>query len=695
MTKEQAAVRILALSTEIDRHNNLYYVQSRPVISDLEFDLLLEELIRLESEFPELKSTESPSQRVGGGITKEFKQVVHKYPMLSLGNTYSESELTDFDQRVRKLIGDQFEYVCELKFDGVAVGLTYKNGILIRAVTRGDGTQGDDITTNVKTIRSIPLKLLPGDYPDEFEIRGELFMPRESFDKINRDLYEQLKEDGYDEDEISDKLLKNPRNAASGTIKMQDSKVVSKRNLDCFLYFIYAENLNFKTHYETLKKAKEWGFKVSDYMVKVNSLEGVFDYINEWDVHRADLSYDTDGVVIKVNDYQQQQELGFTAKSPRWAIAYKFKPQSVSTKLLSIDYQVGRTGAITPVANLSPVQLSGTTVKRASLHNADQIEKLDIRVNDFVFVEKGGEIIPKITGVDLPKRSKDVHPVEYITLCPECQTTLVRKEGEANHYCPNETGCPPQIKGKLNHFISRKAMNIDSLGEEKIELLFEKELIKNPADLYSLNYEQLIGLEKTIPAKEGEKGKRVSLREKSVENILAGIEESKKVSFERVLYAIGIRYVGETVAKKLALHFSSMERLAAATYDELVNAPEVGEKIAASIAEYFLNPVNVEMVKKLTNAGLHMKIDEKMLPAKVSDILAGKSFVVSGVFNKFTRDEMKLLIEAHGGKVQSGVSAKTTYLVAGDESGPSKLEKATKLNVKIINESDFELMIQQ
>jgi len=689
MNKDQAEEQIRKLSAEIEQHNFLYYVRAQPEISDREFDALLEKLISIESQFPDLKLPDSPSQRVGGAITKDFATVVHKYPMLSLGNTYSEQDLLDFDERVRKIIGNDFEYVCELKFDGVAIGLTYEYGKLVRAVTRGDGAQGDDVIANVKTIRSIPLKLLPGDYPDEFEIRGEIFMPRPVFDKLNTELYDQLKEDGYSEQEIAEKLLKNPRNAAAGTIKMQDSKTVSKRSLDCILYFIYSENLPLKTHYESIKKARQWGFKVSDYTVKVNSVKNVFDFINEWEHHRHELMYDTDGVVIKVNNYQQQEELGFTAKSPRWAIAYKFKATSVATRLLSISYQVGRTGAITPVANLEPVQLSGTTVKRASLHNADQIEKLDVRVNDFVFVEKGGEIIPKITGVDLNRRNTSAQPVQYITHCPECNTLLVRNDNEANHYCPNDVGCPPQIKGKIEHFISRKALNIDSLGEEKVDMLFEKKLINNIADLYKLTYEDLNGLEKIIENPETGKIKKVSLREKSAANIIAGIEASKNTPFEKVLYAIGIRYVGETVAKKLAFHFKNMDAIALAGMEKLMEAPEVGDKIAASVVDFFSNPVNRQIVSELKTQGLKMEIDEKHVQKQLSSDLEGLSFVVSGVFSKFTRDELKELITAHGGKVQGSISSKTSYMVAGDESGPAKLEKAQQLNVKVISEDEF------
>jgi len=688
MDSREAADRIDFLSREIERHNRLYYIDANPQISDLEFDQMLEELIRLESEFPALKSPESPTQRVGGGITKEFSQVVHKYPMLSLSNTYSEQEVMDFDERISKAIGGETEYVCELKFDGVAIGLTYVKGKLKSAVTRGDGVQGDDVTTNVKTIKSIPLVLPPGDYPDEFEIRGEIYMPRKAFDRINAELRSQLMEDGYDEAEITERLLKNPRNAASGTIKMQDSKTVATRGLDCWLYFIYAPDLPFKTHYDCMRKAKEWGFKVSEYMVKVKGIHGVLEYLKEWDQARHELGYDTDGVVIKVNDFSKQLDLGFTAKSPRWAIAYKFKPENVSTPLISITYQVGRTGAITPVANLSPVQLSGTTVRRASLHNADQIAKLGICTGDHVFVEKGGEIIPKVTGVDLSKRSPDAVPVNYIEKCPECGSKLVRKDGEALHYCPNESGCPPQIKGKLVHFIGRKAMNIDSLGEEKVELLFEKGLVSSPADLYALTYESLLGLEKSVQGEDG-KSKRISLREKSVEKILAGIEDSKNVPFERVLFAIGIRYVGETVAKKLAKHFKSIEQLASATMEQLLEAPEVGDKIANSILMFFSDPVQVDQIERLRAHGLQFSLQENTVAVPLSDVLSGKTFVVSGVFASFSRDGIKQAIEDHGGKVQSGISSKTNYLVAGAESGPAKLDKAEKLGVQIISEEQL------
>jgi DNA ligase (NAD+) len=639
MKEEQARKRIEELSKQIDQHNYKYYVSSSPSISDYDFDMLMEELIKLEKEFPGLASPESPSQRVGGQITKQFKTVKHKYPMLSLGNTYSEEELLDFDERVKKGLGVNADvpYVCELKFDGVSVSLTYKQGKLVQAATRGDGVQGDDVTTNAKTIRSIPLKLKPGDYPDEFEIRGEIFMPLKSFEKINKEMTDFLVEEGYDEDEIAERLLKNPRNAASGTIKMQNSAVVASRNLDCYLYFLYGDKLPFTSHEQSLKKATEWGFKVSDHSKICRKPEDVLEYIHHWDKARHKLPYDTDGVVIKVNNYAQQRELGFTAKSPRWAISYKFKAESVSTPLLSISFQVGRTGAITPVANLKPVQLAGTTVKRASLHNADQIEKLDIRVGDTVFVEKGGEIIPKITAVDRKKRPANAKPVKYINACPECGATLTRKEGEAQHYCPNELGCPPQIKGRIEHFIHRRAMDIDSLGEGKVEMLFENDLIKTPADLYKLKHKDLIGLTKTFEG-EGEKAKKISLQEKSVQKILAGIEKSKEVPFERVLFALGIRYVGETIAMKLARHFKNIDALMKATAEELQQAEEIGERIAESIIAFFKESRNRKVVEDLRKQGLQMQLDESTIAKPLSNKLQGMWFVVSGVFSIFRRD---------------------------------------------------------
>ncbi len=693
MDKKSIEQKIFKLRKELDEHNHHYYVDSNPLISDREFDAMLDELIKLEKDNPEFFSSESPSQRVGGEVTKEFKQVKHKYPMLSLGNTYSEQDLIDFDERIRKSIGEDFSYVCELKFDGVAIGLTYKNGKLSQAITRGDGVQGDDVTANVRTIRSIPLHLAGKDIPAEFEIRGEIIMPRPAFDKINAGMEAQLSEDGYDPEEIAERLLKNPRNAASGTLKMQDSKVVAKRGLDCFFYAILGDNLPFETHYDSIQKAKAWGFKVSEHARTVENIQGVFNFINKWDTARTKLPYDTDGVVIKVNSFATQEDLGYTAKSPRWAIAYKYKSESVSTELLSVSYQVGRTGAITPVANLAPVQLAGTTVKRATLHNADQIEKLDLHEGDFVFVEKGGEIIPKITEVDLTKRKKGARPIHYIDKCPECNSKLLRSETEVLHYCPNGLGCPPQIKGRIDHFISRRAMNLDSLGEGKIEMLYDHGLLRTPADLYKLKEADILGLEKVIEPEDGGKSKKISLQKKSVDNILNGIEASKNVPFERVLYAIGIRYVGETVAKKLAIHFRTMDAIMLATVEDLVQADEIGEKIAQSIVDFFKQSRNLKIVDELKEAGLQMEFSGDARLEKLSDSLDGKAFVVSGVFSNFSRDELKALIEQHGGKNLSGISSKTNFMIAGEDSGPSKLEKARKLNVAIISENDFLQMI--
>ncbi len=669
MTKEEAKHKIQELSQQIEKHNYDYYALSNPTISDFEFDKLLEELIQLEIEFPDLIDPNSPSQRVGGTVTKEFKTVKHRYPMMSLGNTYSEEELLDFDGRVRKNLGDQpFEYVCELKFDGVAIGLRYENGIFVQAVTRGDGVQGDDVTANVKTIKSIPLKLKGNDYPREFEVRGEVFLHHKIFEKINAERVD-----------IGEAPFANPRNSASGTLKMQDSAVVSKRSLDCYLYSVYAGNMPFKTHYESIRMAKEWGFKVSDNLIKCASIEQVFDYIKEWNTGREHLDYDIDGVVIKVNSFDQQEELGYTAKSPRWAISYKFKAESASTKLLSISYQVGRTGAITPVANLEPVLLAGTTVKRASLHNADQIEKLGVCIGDIVYVEKGGEIIPKITGVDLSKRTNDCADTKYIDTCPECGTPLTRKEGESNHYCPNELGCPPQIKGKIEHFISRKAMNIEELGSKTIELLFNEGLVHNMADLYRLKKEQLLPLER--------------MGDKSAKNIIQAIENSKNAPFERVLFALGIRFVGDTVAKKLSRHFKNIDNLQQATFEDLLQVDEIGERIAQSVIDFFAEKRNREIIERLKKAGLIFEINEDLATKNISNKLAGISFVVSGSFSKFSREDLKKAIEQHGGKNASSVSSKTNYIIAGEDMGPSKLEKARQLNIKIITEDDFIEMI--
>jgi DNA ligase (NAD+) len=656
--------RIAQLTEALDQHNYNYYVLDNPTISDYEFDKQLEELILLEKAYPELANPNSPTQRVGGKVTKEFANIKHKYPMLSLSNTYNMEELAEFEDRILKIIPGGVAYVCELKFDGVAIGITYKNGQLVQAVTRGDGEKGDDITTNVKTIRSIPLQLKGKDWPDEFEMRGEIFMPHSSFERINKE-----------REDIGEAPLANPRNAASGTMKMQDSSVVAKRNLDCFLYAMMGENLPFDAHYENLQKAKEWGFKISEHSKICRSLSEIQAFIEQWDKQRLKLAYDTDGIVIKVNDFNHQRLLGFTAKSPRWAVAYKFKAERVCTRLEAISFQVGRTGAITPVANLKPVQLAGTTVKRASLHNADQIEKLDIRLGDWVFVEKGGEIIPKIVGVDLGKRDMFLsEPLQYLTSCPECGTTLVRQEGEAQHYCPNEWHCPPQIKGKMVHFIGRKVMNIDGMGEETIEQLFDAGLLKNCADIYSLQASDVLRLER--------------FAEKSVNNLMDGIIASKAIPFERVLFALGIRYVGETVAKKLANHFGSLQAIRQASVDELLAAEEIGERIAQSIHAYFANPENLVVITRLQNAGLQMEMD---LSSKVqlSNTFEGKSFVVSGVFTQFSRDAIKDLIEKHGGKNVGSVSAKTSYLLAGENMGPEKRKKAEKLGVRILSEEEF------
>ncbi len=672
MNKTEAEKKIRSLSAEIEKHNYQYYVLDKPTISDLEFDKLLEELIALEKQFPELLSPNSPSQKVGGAVTKEFRSVKHKYPMLSLSNSYSEEDLMDFDRKVREGLGlsednlDTLKYVCELKFDGLSIGLTYKDGEFFQAVTRGDGVQGDEVSTNVKTIRSVPLRL-KGNCPKEFEIRGEIYMPRPVFDAINKE-----------REEIGETPLANPRNAASGSMKIQDSKVVAARKLDCFLYNVIGENLGFKNHFESLEAAKEWGFRVSTHSLLAKNINDVLKFIHSWDKRRFDLPFDIDGIVIKVNDYRQQQHLGFTAKSPRWAIAYKFKTEQVSTELQSISYQVGRTGAITPVANLKPVPLGGTTVKRASLHNADIIEKLDVRVGDHVFVEKGGEIIPKIVGVDLTKRKKDAHPTKYITHCPECNTKLERKEGEANHFCPNDSGCPPQVKGRMEHFVSRRAMNIDSLGSETIDQLHHAGLIHNIADIYDLKKEDLLDLER--------------MAEKSAQNLIDGINASKEIPFERVLYAIGIRHVGETTAKKIAKKVKTMDVLYNASQEELLNIDEVGEIIAESIAAYFSDKKNREIVARLKKAGLQFEVSASQQQAG-TEKLKGQTIVISGVFTKFSRDQLKDMIELHGGKNSGSISGKTSFVLAGDNMGPEKLKKAESLGVKILSEDEFLEMI--
>jgi len=673
MDKTQADSRIRYLSNELNQHNYNYYVLDKPLISDFEFDKLLEELIQLEREFPELLSPESPSQRVGGQVTKEFNSVKHRYPMLSLSNSYNEEDLIDFDRRAREGLGlteglfaDALTYVCELKFDGLSISLRYADGRLQQAVTRGDGVQGDDVTANVRTIGSVPLSL-KGTFPADFEIRGEIFMPRPVFDRINNE-----------REEIGESPLANPRNAASGTMKMQDSRVVASRKLDCFLYNLIGTDLQFKTHFESLQAAKEWGFKISPESRLVQGVEGLFDFINYWDKQRASLPFDIDGIVIKLNDYRQQQQLGFTAKSPRWAIAYKFKAEQVSTELLSISYQVGRTGAITPVANLKAVALGGTTVKRASLHNADIIEKLDVRIGDQVFVEKGGEIIPKIVGVDLSKRPSNAVPVLYISTCPECGSPLLRETGEANHFCRNENKCPPQVKGRMEHFVGRRAMNIDSLGAETLDQLYQAGLINNIADLYDLKKEQLLVLDR--------------MAEKSAQNLIAGILDSRQVPFERVLYAIGIRHVGETTAKKIAKKVQNMERLEQASREDLLAIDEVGEIIAESIAAYFSDADNRQLIARLKAAGLQFELSADQ-QQQGTEKLIGKTFVVSGVFTKFSRDQLKELIELNGGKNSGSISGKTSFLLAGDNMGPEKLKKAQNLGVPIISEEDFEKMI--
>lgn len=664
MTAEEAKKRIEKLTEQVNYHNHLYYQESRTEISDYEFDQLLEELIQLENKFPQFRYPDSPTQRVGGTITKEFETVEHDFPMLSLSNTYSGEELLEFDKRVAKgLSGQSYEYFCELKFDGVAISLLYEDGYLARAVTRGDGTRGDNITNNAKTIRTLPLSIKKDNVSPRFEVRGEVFMSRSVFNKLNRQREEQ-----------GEALMANPRNAASGSLKMQDSAQVARRYLDCYLYGMVGQDLPVNTHEEAIHQLESWGFNVSDTYRKCKSMKQVLAYINEWEQKRLDLPVDTDGIVIKVNSHEQQRVLGSTAKSPRWAIAYKYKAQSAATVLEDIDYQVGRTGAITPVAHLSPVQLAGTTVKRASLHNANEIARLDLRIGDTVFVEKGGEIIPKVTGVDVSKRKAKSDAVSYATHCPACSTELIRKEGEAQHFCPNVKGCPPQIRGRLEHFIQRKAMDIDSLGKETVALLYENDLVLTPADLYKLTYEDIFALE--------------GFKDLSTRNVLKGIEVSKNAPFENVLFALGIRYVGKTVAEKLAKHFKTIELLEQASFEELIEVPEIGERIAQSVINFFDDPDNRDIVLELKEAGLQFELVEEET-ARESEALEGKSFVVSGVFHQFNRDEIKEKIRANGGKVVSAVSGKVDYLLAGENMGPAKRNKAEKLGVSIISEQDF------
>ena len=655
--------RIDWLRAELHRHNYNYYVMNAPEITDKEFDDLMRELQDLEKEHPEYADENSPTMRVGSDLNKNFTQVAHKYPMLSLGNTYSESEVTDFYERVKKALNEDFEICCELKYDGTSISLTYEDGKLVRAVTRGDGEKGDDVTDNVKTIRTIPL-VLHGDYPSTFEIRGEILMPWESFEALNRE-----------REAREEPLFANPRNAASGTLKSQNSSVVAARKLDAYLYYLLGEDLPADGHYECLQKAAQWGFKISEHMKKARTLQEVFDYINYWDTERKNLPVATDGIVLKVNSLRQQKNLGYTAKSPRWAIAYKFQAERALTRLNKVSYQVGRTGAITPVANLDPVQLSGTVVKRASLHNADIIEGLDLHIGDMVYVEKGGEIIPKITGVDTDARGILLgEKVKFITRCPECGTPLVRFEGEAAHYCPNETACPPQIKGKIEHFISRRAMNIDGLGPETVDMFYRLGLIKDAADLYRLTVDDIKDLDR--------------MGQKSAENIVNGIAASRSVPFERVLFALGIRFVGETVAKKIARSFKSIDEVEQASLETLMSVDEIGEKIAQSIVSYFANPLNRSLVERLKEAGLQFSRSEEDLSG-YTDKLAGQSIVISGVFEHHSRDEYKEMIERNGGKNVGSISSKTSFILAGANMGPAKLEKAQKLGIRIMSENEF------
>lgn len=702
---QNPADRITELTDLLNYFNHRYYQDSVSEVSDYEFDALLRELTELENQHPDLRRDDSPTLRVGGSITKTFATVYHRYPMLSLGNTYNEQDLRDFDERVRKgLYGEAYEYVCELKFDGISLSMTYENGVLKRAVTRGDGTRGDDITANVKTIKTLPLsiktsKLSNGELTftnrsgepftnspiTNFEVRGEGFMPISSFEKLNKEL-EAADEPTY----------ANPRNAASGAFKLQDSAEAARRGLDCYLYAFMSDDVFFETHEQSLLTLKEWGFNVSPSWRKCSDIDQVLAYIHEWETKRHTLPLATDGIVIKVNSIAQQRELGFTAKSPRWAISFKYKAENKAGILKSVSYQVGRTGALTPVAHLDNInedgkglQLSGTRVKRASLHNANEIERLDLRINDVVFVEKGGEIIPKITGIDAEQRAgRLTFTITYPTRCPECGTELVRKETEANHYCPNERGCPPQLRGKVEHFIHRKALNIDSLGEGKIELLFDKNLVQTPADLYDLTYEKLFGLEKVITDEETGKTKKIGFKEKTVENILKGIEQSKQAPFKQVLFGIGIRFVGATVAEKLAAYFRNIDALMAADYAALCNVPEIGGKIAQSIVDYFADAENRDYIERLRAAGLQLETDNVPVVAE-SNALEGKSFLYTGTFAGMTREELEAKIEANGGKLLSGVSAKLNYLIVGEKPGASKLDKANRLNVKLISEEEF------
>ena len=654
---------IHTLREELNLHNYNYYVLDNATISDYDFDSKLKQLQDLENQYPEFFDENSPTQRVGGSVTKNFKTIAHQYRMYSLDNSYSKEDLLDWENRIQRVLGNvNLEYTCELKYDGASISITYENGKLVQALTRGDGFQGDEVTNNIKTIKSIPLQL-KGNYPDKFDIRGEIILPLKGFEKMNQELIE-----------IGETPYSNPRNTASGSLKLQDSAEVAKRPLECLLYSVTSNNLPFSSQIEGLRSARDWGFKVPNEAKLVNNMSEVFEFIDYWDIHRHKLPYETDGVVVKVNSIQHQQELGYTAKSPRWAIAYKFKSEQVSTQLKSISYQVGRTGAITPVANLQPVQLAGTIVKRASLHNADQIEKLDIRINDTVFVEKGGEIIPKIIAVDLEQRPENSEKTIYINYCPECHTELVRNVGEANHYCPNFYGCPPQIIGRIQHYISRKAMDIEGLGGETVALLFKNGLVHNYADLYELKVEDILHLER--------------MAQKSAENLVNGVEQSKNIPFESVLFALGIRFVGETVAKKLAKHYKNIEALSKASLMELILVDEIGERIARSVIEFFENEENKLIIERLKSYGVQFEIVENINP-DATDKFIGKTFVVSGVFSQFSRDDLKKTIEDNGGKVGSSISSKTDFVVAGENMGPAKLEKANKLNITILSEEDF------
>ena len=665
--------QIAQLTEEINRHNYYYYMLDDPKISDYDFDILLQRLIDLEKQYPDYVRPDSPTQRVGGTVSKQFESAAHVYPMLSLGNTYSEGDLTEFDTRVRSLLDAPLEYVCELKYDGVAISLIYEHGLLVRAVTRGDGMRGDVVTNNVKTIGSVPLSLM-GDYPDMLEARGEIIMPYDSFEALNAE-----------RDEIGEQPFANPRNAASGSLKLQNSSEVAKRGLAFKLYYALGENLPEHSHYDQLRKLHEWGFRFPDVMEKVPNIQGVFDFIHKWDVARKQLPFPIDGIVIKVNDFAQQQQVGSTAKSPRWAIAYKFKAERVSTPLLSVDFQVGRTGIVTPVANLMPVSLAGTVVKRATLNNRDFMQQMDICEGDSLFVEKGGEIIPKIVGVDMEVRQLNAHHVPFVTHCPVCGTPLQQNEGEAGVFCPNEWHCAPQIKGKLEHFISRKAMNIDSLGEGKVDLLYSQGLVLNVSDLYNLTYDKLFGLEKVVEDDNG-KSRTLSFKEKTVQNILNGLQQSKSVPFERVLYAIGIRFVGEVTAKKIARRFRHIEAIASASKEELMEVEDVGDRVADSILDFFNNTDNLQMVMNLRAAGLQFEVGEEQKPK--SQTLVGLSIVVSGVFT-IPRDQIKEIIEQNGGKNVSSISKNTSFVLAGEKMGPEKRKKAESLGVPIISEDEF------